>query len=84
MVERFDRAATVCMTPVNPMGPLGCRYDNEDGLWQIDLYPTPIELVGGAADGAVVVPGFILDIDTLRGLFDRVDAVSWESWVFQW
>ena len=67
-------AVAGCMEADSPMGPLGYRYGEEDGLWQIDLYPTPVELVGGADDGEVVAPGFTLDIEQLRGLFDRVAA----------
>ena len=67
------------MTADSPMGPLGYRYGEDDGPWQIDLYPTPVELVGGAVDGEVVAPGFSLDIEQLRGLFDRLDAVAWQS-----
>jgi len=68
-----------CLMAESPMGPLGYRYGEEDDLWQIDLYPTPVELVGGAADGEVVAPGFILDIEQLRSLFDRIDAMVWQS-----
>ena len=52
-------------------------------MWQIDLYPTPVELIGGAMDGEVVAPGFSLDIEQLRGLFDRIDAVTWQSLGFR-
>ena len=68
-----------CMTADSPMGPLGYRYGDDDGPWQIDLYPTPVELIGGAVDGEVVDPGFSLDIEQLRGLFDRIDFVAWQS-----
>lgn len=68
-----------CMEADSPMGSLRYRSGEEDGLWQIDLYPTPVELIGGAVDGEVVAPGFSLDIEQLRGLFDRIDAVTWQS-----
>ena len=72
-------AVAGCMMADSPTGPLGYRYGEDDGLWQIDLYPTPVELVGGAADGEVVAPGFSLDIEELLGLFDRIDAMAWQS-----
>jgi len=61
------------------MGPIGCRYTKIADLWQIDVYPTPVELVGGAADGEVVAPGFFLDIEQLRRLFGRIDTLAWQS-----
>jgi hypothetical protein len=27
------------------MGPLGLRYADEDGFWEVCVYPTPVELV---------------------------------------
>jgi len=65
----------------NMMGPLGCRYGEEDGFWMIDIYPTPVELVGGAVDGEVVSPIFSLDVEALRAVFDQVDAFQWQPMV---
>lgn len=61
------------------MGPLGVRFFEEDGFWEILMYPEPIELVGGAADGAVVLPGMSVDVRQIESLFDRVDAVHWDT-----
>jgi hypothetical protein len=44
-----------CVGADGPMGPLGLRYCEEGGLWEVWLYPTPVELVGGRHDGEVVV-----------------------------
>jgi hypothetical protein len=35
----------------SPDGPLGYRYGGEDGFWEVAVYPTPVEIVGGADDG---------------------------------
>ena len=61
------------------MGPLAFRYGEEDGFWEVILYPTPVELVGGASDGEVVQPGFTLDLEGLRSAFEQIDALSWNS-----
>jgi hypothetical protein len=63
------------------MGPLGLRYAEEDGFWELTVYPTPVELVGGARDGAVVAPWFSLDLEQLRAAFAPVTALSWNAWV---
>jgi hypothetical protein len=67
------------MEAISAMGPLAFRYGEEDGFWEIILYPRPVELVGGAVDGEVVAPGFTLDLKGLRPAFDQVDAFSWNS-----
>ena len=68
-----------CVTADSPMGPLGCRYGEEEGFWQVDIYPTSVELVGGAVDGEVVAPGFTLDVNELRSAFERIDSIAWHS-----
>ncbi len=60
-------------------GPLGFRYDEEDGSWDVLVYPLPVELVGGAHDGGVVSPCFFLDLEQVRSAFTRVDDVAWTA-----
>ncbi|MBC8869804.1 MAG: hypothetical protein H8E44_10320 [Planctomycetes bacterium] len=60
-------------------GPLGYRYGEEDGFWEVIVYPTPVELLGGAVDGEVVAPGFTLDLEGLRSGFDRIADSRWNA-----
>jgi hypothetical protein len=60
-------------------GPLLVRYGEDDGLWELVIYPSPIELVGGAVDGEVVSPSFSLDLEGLRGVFDEIVAAGWST-----
>ena len=78
-LHRLVEAVAGSMTADSPMGPLGHRHRREEACWEVDVYPTPIELVGGAADGEVVVPGFTLDVDELRAAFDRIETLEWIS-----
>jgi len=68
-----------CVEADSPMGPLGMRYREEEGFWDVWVYPTPVELVGGRHDGQIVVPGFTLDLEQLRTAFDSVAAIGWNS-----
>jgi hypothetical protein len=78
-LHRLAKAVAGYMTADTCMGPLGCCFDEDEGFWQINLYPTSVELVGGAADARIVAPGFSLNIERFRGLFDRIDDFQWES-----
>jgi hypothetical protein len=75
----FVESVADCMTSDSPMGPLGYRYREEDGFWEITVYSTPVELVGGAVDGEIVVPGFSLDLEQLRTVFDEIADAGWHS-----
>jgi len=61
------------------LGPLVYRYGEEDGSWEVVIYPSPVELVGGALDGDVVTPGFTLHLEGLRAAFQRVDELCWNA-----
>jgi hypothetical protein len=70
-------AVADAMTSHGVPGPLGFRFREEDGAWDVLVYPVPVELVGGAHDGGVVSPCFSLDLERVRSAFSRVDDVSW-------
>jgi len=76
--ELFETVAN-CTIADSPMGPLGYRYGEEEGFWEVDVYATSVELVGGAVDGEVVAPGFVLDVEELRSAFDQIEALMWHS-----
>src|SRR5262245_57080787 len=77
-------AVSACVEVTSAMGPLGYRYREEDGFWEIWIYPTPVELVGGAHDGAVVAPDFSLDLEELRSFFDSIEALGWHALGLNW
>jgi hypothetical protein len=60
-------------------GPMGLRYREDGGSWEVLVYPLPVEVVGGAHDGGLVVPGFSLDVERLRAAFARVDDLEWNA-----
>ena len=78
-LDELVEAVAGCLSADGPMGPLGFRHGEEEGFWELVVYPTPVELLGGAHDGAVVAPGFTLDLEGLRAAFDRVDDFGWDA-----
>lgn len=76
-METLVDVVAECLDAHSPMGPLGFRYLEEDAHGELVIYPTPGELVGGADDSTVVVPGFALDLHALLAAFERVTALLW-------
>jgi len=66
-----------CVEAHAAMGPLGYRWSEESGAWDVIVYPTPVLLRGGEADGMIVSPGFSLDVNGLLSRFDQVADVRW-------
>jgi hypothetical protein len=78
-LDELLSAVAGCVEADSPMGPFAMRYHEEDGFWEISIYPTPVELVGGRHDGAVVVPGFSLDLERFRETFDSIMDFGWNA-----
>ncbi len=78
-IEALVDTVSACIEAHNPMGPLEFWYGTEEEITQLIIFPTPVELVGGSVDGAVVVAGFSLDLHTLQAAFERLDAVTWQA-----
>jgi hypothetical protein len=76
-MENLVEVISECVEAQSPMGPLGYRYLAQGDPCELLIYPTPVELVGGAEDGAVVIPGFSLDLHVLLAHFDQVEACQW-------
>jgi hypothetical protein len=68
-----------CIEPHSLMGPLGYRYLTDEDSTEVIVYPTPIELLGGAEDGERLIAGFLLDLGTLQQAFERLDGVHWQA-----
>jgi hypothetical protein len=68
-----------CIVADGPLGPIAVRYREEEGCWEIEMYPRPVELVGGAADGALVDPGYSLDLLQLHNVFEAVSDLTWNT-----
>lgn len=66
-----------CIEVQTLMGPLGFRYGEDSGLWEILVYPTPVELAGGDVDGLIVSPGFSLDLEPLLAAFEQIADMRW-------
>ena len=67
------------LTVHGPAGELGLRYREVDDVYDVLLYPLPVEMVGGAHDGGLAAPGFALDLHAVLPAFAKVDAVAWDA-----
>jgi len=71
-----------CINPESPMDSLSLLHREEEGFWEVDVFPTAVEVVGGADDGAVVTPLFSVDLAQLHSAFDHVSDFGWNA--FGW
>ena len=78
-LQELVEAVASCMEAHSAMGGMGWRYHEDDELAELVVYATPVELVGGKHDGAIVIPGFSLDVQALQDVFERVTELQWNA-----
>jgi len=61
------------------LAPIGCHYHQEDDVWEVTLFASRTEVVGGEKDGLRFPSRFILDVKGLIELFSSVEAVEWQA-----
>lgn len=64
--------------PVDPLAPLGCHFAFHAGRWEITLFVSTTEVVGGQYDGEAFASAFQLDLTGIESLFDEVACLGWQ------
>lgn len=81
-IEALVETVSACIEAHNLVGPLEYWYSTEEEMTELIVYPLPVELVGGAVDGAIVGSEFSLDVHTLQTNFEQIDAIYWQAHSF--
>lgn len=63
------------------LAPLGCHYYHNLALdeWEVTLFSSMTEILGGELDGQFSASRFHLDILGLQRVFSRVDSLHWQT-----
>lgn len=61
------------------LSPLGCHFQQVDNIWEITIFASRTEIVGGAQDGMMCHAGFNVDVKQIVELFATVESISWQS-----
>ena len=78
-LKELADAAALLMMPADVMPPIGCHYCSVGSTWEISLFASSTQVVGGGRDGDVRRSRFCLDVEGIRKLFDEVLAYAEES-----
>ena len=78
-LQEFAEAVAAEMILLNHDCPIGCHICEVDGSWEVSLFASRTEIVGGSRDGKFQQPVYTLDVLRILPLFDAVDAVQWQN-----
>ena len=78
-ISALANNVSACLEPLEPMPPLGCHYHHCPSGWEVTIFPSVTEIVGGPEDGRKTAPRFRVDILGAANLFNSIDNISWQS-----
>jgi hypothetical protein len=58
--------------------PLGCHYFRADEGWEVTVFASNTEIVGGEKDGQKLPARFCVDLQKIADLFSNVTGFSWQ------
>ncbi len=69
------------MMPVDLLSPVGCHFFHEPltDQWEITLFASATEIVGGEFDGNTQSSKFTVDIIAVSNVLDEVTGVHWQN-----
>ncbi len=63
------------------IAPIGCHIfcDVDTETWEVSLFVSRTEVVGGPMDGKEISSGMMLDLNAVIAAFDEMPSVHWQS-----
>ncbi len=77
----LTRLSTCVCKSINLMVsvPVGCHYHQDGDVWEVSLFISPTEYVGGPHDGRRAATNYVLNIKELCECFDSIETASWQA-----
>lgn len=77
-LTEFANRACECVIAIETAPPIGCHVHREDDTWEVSLFLSPTEIVGGPHDGERLACLFVVDALQAAALFDIVESSWWQ------
>lgn len=77
-LERLTGCVCDSLTSIGEPTPIGCHYQLVDDTWEIAVFFSPTEIVGGEFDGHRIEALFLVNVLELAHVFDVVEQIFWQ------
>ena len=78
-LQEFADAVALQINPVDLLAPVGCHFCFADETWEIALFVSSTQIVGGKKDGVLRHSRFNVDLQSVLKLFSDVRSISWQA-----
>lgn len=77
-IVTFANAVSSCYESFEPLPPIGCHYFFAEAGWEITVFPSLTEIVGGPEDGRKTAARVCVQVARAVSLFSEVREISWQ------
>jgi hypothetical protein len=78
-LSTFVDSVTAHIHSHDVLSPLGCHFQQVDDLWEITVFASRTEVVGGPQDGLLCNAAFSVDVNRLLNQFSEIHSISWQA-----
>lgn len=77
-IQDLTHAVTEEIYPFDILSPVGCHYHRGETQWEVTIFASSTELIGGPRDGLRTSSKFSLNLTGVHGILDRVTEFRWQ------
>ena len=78
-LSTFANSVAAHIYSFDDLSPLGCHFQKVDHVWEVTVFASHTEIVGGSRDGRILQSSFTVDIQKILDEFSHVESVTWQS-----
>ena len=78
-LSSFVEAVTSSIRSSDALSPLGCHFQQVDCIWEITVFASRTEIIGGSEDGRMRNSPFSVDVKLVQEAFSSVETIAWQA-----
>jgi len=78
-LKEFTNQVIEQILPTDPLSPIGCHFHQTADEWEVTIFVSRTEILGGQYDGESHHCRFHLNLQELTSLFDHVETFAWQA-----
>lgn len=78
-LREFADAIAEQIRAVDLLAPIGCHLFHAVDVWEVTLFVSSTEVIGGQHDGRERASRFFLDLQGVASVFDTVESFAWQA-----
>jgi hypothetical protein len=78
-LSHFANAVTGNILSHDVLPPLGCHFSYSKNIWEVTVFASRTEIVGGPEDGHSTDARLYVDVKQVLDLFSQIEQISWQT-----